>query len=319
MSRYLFRRLLQAIPLSLGVIVLTFLLIRLAPGDPIAVLAGERSTAEYQAQLRKDLGLDQPLPVQLVRYLGSVLSGNLGYSFSLQQSVLSLVLQRLPATLLLMGASLLLSVTLGVWIGVRTAVRPHTLGSNVATVGSLLGYSLPSFWLGQILILVFAVWLHWFPLVGMTSLVRLTGLAYWADVAWHLVLPTLTISAFNLALFARLVRASMREALEQDFIVSARGKGLPSRIVVYRHALRNALLPVVTIFGLNLGAMLAGFVLVETVFGWPGLGRLTFDAIAARDYPVIGGMFVFLSEAVILANLLTDVLYGAIDPRIRYA
>jgi peptide/nickel transport system permease protein len=319
MTRYLMRRVLQAIPLSIGVIVLTFVLIRLAPGDPIAVLAGERSTAEYQAQLRRDLGLDRPLPVQLVRYLGSILTGNLGYSFSLQQSVLSLVLQRLPATLLLMGASLALSVTLGVWIGVRTAVRPHAPGSHAAAVGALVGYSLPSFWLGEILILVFAVWLQWFPLVGMSSLGRLSGFAYWADVAWHLVLPTATITAFNLALFARLVRASMREVLEQDFIVAARGKGLPSRRVVYGHALRNALLPVVTIFGLNLGTMLAGFVLVETVFGWPGLGRLTFDAIAARDYPVIGGMFVFLSEAVIVANLLTDLLYGAIDPRIRYA
>ncbi len=319
MSGYVVRRLLQAAVLSVSVLVLTFLLIRLAPGDPIAVLAGERSTAEYQAQLRQDLGLDRPLPVQLWRYIGSVAHGNLGFSFSLQQSVGSLIVQRAPATLLLMGVSLGLSAILGVWIGIRTATRRHTLDSHVLTVGSLVGYSVPSFWLAEILILVFAVRFQWFPLVGMTSLAGYTGLRQLIDVAWHLVLPTATLTVFNLALFSRLTRAAMLEVLGQEYVTVARGKGLAEAVVIYRHALRNAMLPVITLFGLNLGAIPAGFVLVEAVFGWPGLGRLTFDAIASRDYPLISGMFIFISEAVILGNLLTDYLYGVIDPRIRYA
>jgi ABC-type dipeptide/oligopeptide/nickel transport system permease component len=318
LTRYIARRLLQAAVLSIGVLILTFALIRLAPGDPVAVLAGERSTAEYQQQLRRDLGLDRPLAIQLWRYLASVARGDLGFSFSLQQSVGSLVLQRTPATLLLMGFSLILSALLGIWVGVRTATRRHTVDTHVLTVTSLVGYSIPSFWLAEIFILVFAVRLQWFPLVGMTSLAGYTGVRGWLDVAWHLALPATTLTAFNLALFSRLTRAAMLEVLGQEYVNVARGKGLVERTVVYRHALRNAMLPVVTLFGLNLGALPAGFVLVETVFGWPGLGRLTFDAIASRDYPLISGMFIFISEVVILANLLTDCLYGLIDPRIRY-
>jgi peptide/nickel transport system permease protein len=299
-------------------LILTFLLVRLAPGDPISTLAGERSTLEYQMQLRRDLGLDRPLSVQLWRHLGSVARGNLGYSFTLHDSVLSLIVQRLPATLLLMTTSLGLAVIIGVWTGVTIAVRPYTAQANALTVGSLLGYSIPSFWFAELLILVFAIRLQWFPLVGMTSLGGQTGVRLWLDIAWHLVLPTATLGIFNLALFSRLTRASMRDVLEQEYVNVARGKGLPERAVVYKHALRNGLLPVITVFGLNLGSIPAGFVLVETVFGWPGLGRLTFDAIAARDYPLISGMFVFISEAVILANLATDAAYGLIDPRIRY-
>ena len=318
MIRYLMRRLLQVILLFFAVAVLTFILIHLAPGDPIAFLAGERSTAEFQAQLRHDLGLDQPVQVQLERYLSRLALGDMGYSFSFHQPVLALILARVPATLLLVGASVVLSMVLGVWIGVQTAVHARSLGWNVVTVASLIGYSLPSFWLGQVLILLFAVSLNWFPIVGMTSLAGYIGARHWLDVAQHLVLPVTTLTAFNLALIARLTRASMLEVLEQDYMLAARGKGLSSRIVIYRHGLRNALLPVITVLGLHLGSMIAGVVLVETVFGWPGLGRLTHDAIMARDYPVVSGMFLFVSESVILANLATDLIYGLIDPRIRY-
>ncbi len=304
--------------LSVGVLVLTFVLIRLAPGDPIAVLAGERSTPEYQAQLRQDLGLDQPLSIQLWRYLIGAARGHFGYSFTLHESVLALILQRLPATLLLMICSLGLSAALGIWTGVRIAVRPQSAAANSLTVGSLVGYSIPSFWLAEILILVFAVRLQWFPLVGMTSLGGQTGIRQWMDVGWHLVLPATTLIIFNLALFSRLTRAAMQEVLDQEYVIVARGKGLPERAVIFKHALRNSLLPLVTVFGLNLGNVPAGFVLVETVFGWPGLGRLTFDAIAARDYPLISGLFVMISETVVVANLVTDAVYGLIDPRIRY-
>jgi len=304
--------------MSVGVLVLTFVLVRASPGDPIVYLAGERSSPEYEAQLRKDLGLDRPLYVQLIKYLAHVARGDLGHSFVFQQPVSSLILQRVPPTLLLMAASLVLSALLGVAVGAHIAVHPRAMRSNAITVGSLVGYSVPSFWLAEILMLFFAVRLGWFPLVGMTSLTGLRGLWHWADVVWHMVLPTASLTAFNLALFVRLTRASMLDVLDQDYIVAARGKGLPERLVVYRHGLRNALLPVVTVFGLNLGTMLAGFVLVENVFGWPGLGRLTFEAITTRDYPLISGLFIFVSEAVIVANLLTDLVYAFIDPRIRY-
>ena len=318
MVRYLLRRLWQSIPLFLGVVVLNFLLIHAAPGDPIATLAGERSTAEFQARLRHELGLDQPLHVQLTRYLAHASRGDLGYSFTFQQPVLPLIFDRLPETLLLMGTSFVVSALLGVWVGVSTAVHTRSAGWNAATIVLLAGYSVPSFWLGQLFILVFAVAVNWFPIFGMTSLAGYTGIRHWTDVAWHLVLPAATLTAYNLALITRLTRVSMLEVLDQDYILAAKGKGLPSQTVIYRHGLRNALLPVVTVFGLHVGTMIAGFVLVETVFGWPGLGRLTYEAITARDYPVISGMFVFISEVVILTNIVTDLVYAFVDPRIRY-
>jgi peptide/nickel transport system permease protein len=211
-----------------------------------------------------------------------------------------------------------LSAAVGVWTGVWTAVRSGSFGAGLVSVLSVVGYSIPGFWLGQVLILLFGVALGWFPIVGMTSRFGISGPEMWLDVAWHLVLPTATLTAFFIALISRLTRASMLEILDQEYIRAARGKGLSEPAIIYRHALPNALIPVVTILGLQLGTLIAGFVLVETVFSWPGLGRLTFDAIAARDYPVISGLFLFISVSVIAANLLTDLVYAFIDPRIRY-
>jgi ABC-type dipeptide/oligopeptide/nickel transport system permease component len=315
---YLARRLVWAVAISVAAVVITFLLIHLSPGDPIGVLAGDRSTPQYQAMLRRQLGLDQPLPVQLARYLERLARGDLGFSFTYQAPVATVILSRLPPTLLLMGTSLVLAAVGGTWIGVRTAVGRRSAGWNGVTVLSLIGYSMPPFWLGQVLILVFGVTLGWFPILGMSSTLAASGPAHALDVARHLVLPAITLAVVEVALISRLTRAGMIEALDQDFVVAARGKGLGRRRVVYRHALRNALLPVVTVFGLELGWLVAGFVVVETVFGWPGLGRLTFDAIAARDYPVITGLFIVVTLCVVAANLLTDLLYLVIDPRIRY-
>jgi peptide/nickel transport system permease protein len=303
---------------SVAAVVITFLLIHLAPGDPIGILAGDRSTPQYQAMLRQQLGLDQALPVQLVRYLGRLAHGDLGYSFTYQAPVTAVILSRLPATLLLMGTSLVVATVGGTWIGVRTAVGRDRPAWNLATIASLIGYSVPPFWLGQVLILLFGVTLGWFPILGMTSRLGATGLAHVGDVAWHLVLPALTLGLIELALISRLTRSAMIEVLDQDYIVAARGKGLKRRRVIYRHALRNALLPVITVFGLELGWLVAGFVVVETVFSWPGLGRLTFDAINARDYPVITGLFILVTFTVVVANLLTDLVYLVVDPRIRY-
>lgn len=318
MTRYLLRRLLETVPLVIGVIVLVFLLVHAAPGDPIAHLAGDRSTAEFQDELRQKLGLDRPLPEQLWRYLSHVARGDLGYSFTFQEPVLTLILRRLSPTLLLMGTSFLVSAVLGVWIGIWTAVRAASWRWNGMTVLSILGYSIPSFWLGEVLLLVFGALLGWFPIAGMSSLGAHGERSFWLDVAWHLVLPVATLTAFYIALISRLTRAAMLEVLDQDYIVAARGKGLSLRSIVYGHALRNALLPVTTVLGLQLGTMVAGFVLVETVFAWPGLGRLTYEVIIARDYPVIIGLFIVISLSVIATNLVTDLVYALIDPRIRY-
>jgi len=316
--RYLARRLVWAVVISVVAMILTFVLIRLAPGDPIGILAGERATREYQDQLRQQLGLDQPLPVQLVNYLGKLARGDLGYSFTYQAPVVEVISSRVPPTLLLMGVSLVVATLLGVWLGVQTAVGKQSVGWNLAAVVSLVGYSMPAFWLAELLILVLGVWLGWFPILGMTGRIGASGLTYVGDVAWHMVLPATTLILIEIALISRLTRAAMLDVLDQDFVVAARGKGLGQRRIVYAHALRNALLPVVTVLGLELGWIVAGFVVIETAFSWPGLGRLTFDAINARDYPVITGLFIVVTLSVVAANLLTDLVYVVIDPRIRY-
>ena len=318
MAFYLARRAVWAVVISVVAVIMTFLLIHLAPGDPIGILAGDRSTAEYQHQLRQQLGLDQPLTVQLVRYLERLARGDLGYSFTDQAPVAEVIASRVMPTLLLMGTSLSIASILGIWLGVKTAVGKRSPGWNLVTVLSLVGYSMPAFWLGQVLILVLGVWAGWFPILGMTGRIGATGLEYVRDVAWHLALPATTLIVIEIALISRLTRASMLEALDQDFVVAARGKGLSRRRVVYGHALRNALLPVITVLGLEFGWIVAGFVVIETAFSWPGLGRLTFEAINARDYPVITGLFITVTFSVVAANLLTDLVYVIIDPRIRY-
>jgi len=315
---YFARRLVWAVVIAIIAVMITFFLIHLAPGSPVSFLAGDRATPQYQALLRHQLGLDQPLPVQLYRYLTRLAHGDLGYSFTYQAPVSTVILSRLPATLLLMGTSLVLATGGGIWIGVRTAVGRRAAVWNAATVASLIGYSLPPFWFGQVLILVFGVTLGWFPILGMSSQLSATGWTHVVDIAWHLVLPAVTLGLIEMALISRLTRSAMIEVLDQDYIITARGKGLSWHRVTYRHALRNALLPVVTVFGLELGWLVAGFVVVETVFSWPGLGRLTFDAITARDYPVITGLFILVTFTVVAANLLSDVVYMIVDPRIRY-
>ena len=311
------RRVAWAVMVCIAAAIMTFLLVRLAPGNPVSILAGDQSTPEYQAALTRQLGLDQPLWVQLVKYLGQLAHGALGYSFTYHAPVASVIGSRAAPTLLLMGLTLVISAVLGVWIGVQTAVHRRSRLWGAVGTATLIGYSLPAFWLGQVLILVFGVGLAWFPTLGETTDLDTTGLALVIDVAWHLVLPAVTMSTVEVALISRLTRSAMVEALDSDYIVAARGKGVGQARLIYRHALRNALLPVVTVIGLELGWLVAGFVVVETVFSWPGLGALTFAAIDARDYPVINGLFIVITISVVLANLLTDLVYLAIDPRIR--
>lgn len=319
MIRFIARRSLEALPLLLAVIVVNFAIIQLAPGDPIQALIGDfPAPPEYVAELRARLGLDRPLWDQLVSYVASVLRGDLGYSFASRRPVLSLILERAGNTMILTITAIVLASVCGILLGVSAARAPRTWRDNLVTSLSLLGFSVPVFWLGQLLILVFAVQLGLLPAQGMISVREAyVGWDHVKDVAAHLVLPALALSLRYLVSTARLTRASMLEAMSSDYILTARAKGASADRVLYRHALPNALLPVVTAIGYNFGFVLAGSALVETVFAWPGIGRLLFDAMLARDTPVILGIFLASATMAVLANLVTDLLYGWLDPRIR--
>lgn len=317
---YALRRLAQAVPLVLIIIGINFVLIHAAPGDPVDVLLGPtEADPQVVAQLRQELGLDRPLPVQLWNYYAKVLSLDLGTSFRYREPVAELIASRLPATLLLMGTALVVSTLVALTLGILAALRPYSVLDNTATFVALAGFSMPVFWLGQVMLLVFALQLDWFPAQGMLSLRAPTeGWGRVKDIGYHLVLPAVTYSIYHLALLYRLTRSKMQEVLAQDFIVTARAKGVPELRVVLRHALRNALLPLVTVIGINFGFMLAGSVLTETVFAWPGTGRLLYEAILARDYPLLMGLFTCLSTMVVAVNVATDILYALIDPRVVY-
>lgn len=318
LPRYVARRLLAGVPLIVGVLAIAFALIHLAPGDPIQALAGDGGDAAYYAAMRARYGLDRPLPEQFGRYALAILRGDLGYSFSYGQPVGRVILDRLPATLLLTGTALVLSTALGILLGVLTAIRPHGPLDHGVAVVTLIAYAMPVFWLGQLLVLFFAVQLGALPVQGMISVREgYTGGQHLLDVARHLALPALTLALPQLALNARLMRTSLREALAEEYIATARAKGLSERAVLWRHALRNALLPVVTALGGHLGILLTGAALTETVFAWPGLGRLLLDAALKRDYPLLMAIFLLVSVVVVAANLLTDILYTALDPRVR--
>lgn len=320
MSRYLLRRLLQIIPMLWGIGTLTFLLIHLAPGDPIVALSGEFSTAEYQRDMERYYGLDRSLPEQYLLYMTSLMSGNLGVSFYFKQPVVGVILERLPATLLLVVPALIFSSLAGIWLGALAAQQRRSILDLGILITVLTSYAIPVFWLAQILLLLFAVQLDWFPVQGMYDVrAAYSGPYLWLDIVYHLSLPLLTLTLQQLAMILLLTRAGVSNELRQDYVRTARAKGLPSGTVLNRHALRNALLPVVTVIGGRIAFIIAGAVLTETVFAWPGLGRLILTASLNRDYPLILGLFLFISLAVLLANLVTDFIYAALDPRIRYA
>lgn len=316
---YIFKRILQAIVIVLAIIIFNFVLIHTSPGNPAVILAGELADADYIAQLEREFGLDQPLHIQLGKYLFQILQGNLGYSFLYRQPVLYLVLERLQATLLLMLSVIAVSSVMGIIVGVIAAIKVHSWADNLVSILSMFGYALPAFWSGQLLLLVFSLYLGWFPMQGMVSLrVEYTGLAHYLDIFWHAFLPIANLSLLYLALIFRLTRANLIENLNEDYIMTARAKGLPERSVVFKHALRNSLLPIVTVIGMHFGTMIGGAIITETIFGWPGVGRLVYDSIQARDYPVLMGVFTSVGVMVIVVNIVTDIVYAFIDPRIRY-
>lgn len=320
MLRYLARRLAYAAILLLAVVTLNFLLIHISPGDPVETIAGSMGgiSEDLRAQLRVQYGLDKPFLTQLGIYLSQVLRGDLGYSYFFNVSVAQLIWDRVPATLLLVVTSVTAAFLVGTLLGTLAARKPNGVLSQGITLLSVVGYSAPVFWTGIILIILFASMLPIFPVSDMRSAGGpQDGWAGVLDVLHHLVLPAFTLAFVYLAQYSRLARASVMEALSADYIRTAHAKGLPESTVLYKHALRNGVLPVVTMLGLQFGNVLAGAILVETVFNWPGLGRLAFDSVLRRDYPTLLGILLFASLLVVVMNQLTDLAYRLIDPRIK--
>jgi peptide/nickel transport system permease protein len=332
-SRFLLRRLLELVPVFFGVILVVFVVSRMTPGDPARIILGEKATPEALAQLREVLGLDQPLPLQFAHYLGRAVRGDLGRSIQSNERVIVDLGTRFPATIELTAAAMLLATIVGVLTGVLAAARQHSWFDGASMIVALFGFSMPIFWLGIMLILLFAWQLGWFPISGRldyaVELHRITHFYVldalltrnWAalgDALRHLVLPAVTLSTVPLAIIARMTRSALLEVLRQDYVRTARAKGLAERRVVLSHALRNAGIPVITVIGLNVGSLLGGAILTETIFAWPGVGRLVVDAIFARDYPVVQGAVLVIAVVFVLVNLTVDLAYAYLDPRIRY-
>ncbi|MBS14808.1 MAG: peptide ABC transporter permease [Gemmatimonadetes bacterium] len=333
MIRYLTQRLAMMIPTLLGISVAVFLMIQLVPGDPAQVILGERATPESLKLLRQELGLDQPVYVQLGRYLGGLLTGDLGRSIKSHTAVSDDLLARFPATFELTVVSMLFACAIGVSIGVLSAVRRGTVLDAIGMTASLAGVSMPIFWLGLVMIMTFAVDFGLFPVSGRTSaftyIPTVTGLllvdsliagdlAAFGDVLHHLVLPGITLGTVPAAVIVRMTRSSVLEVIQEDYIRTASAKGLSERIVIVRHALRNASIPVVTVVSLQFGYLLGGAVITETIFAWPGVGRWLLLAVHARDFPVIQGGVLVVAVTFVMINLMADIVYAWLDPRISY-
>ncbi|MDQ3611840.1 MAG: ABC transporter permease [Actinomycetota bacterium] len=317
--RYVLRRLAQVVPTTAAILVLGFLLIHLAPGDPVLALAGQNGDAEYYAFVREKFGLDESLPRQLATYVGNVVRGDLGTSYVQGRPVSQVIGERLPATLLLTSTALLVSTAVGIGVGVFAATRRRRWPDVTVSLTTLTLYAAPVFLLGQLAILLLALRLGWFPVQGMTDADGpATGIGHVLDVAHHLALPALALASQEIAAVARLSRIGLLDELARDHIRTARAKGVSERAVVLRHALRRALLPVVTVLGGRVGHLVAGAIVVEVVFGWPGLGRLLVTAMQNRDAPIVLGVFLLVAVTVVVANLLTDLVYAFLDPRVRY-
>ena len=333
MGWYVARRLIEILPVFFGVLLVVFAISHLTPGDPVLIALGEHATPAAVEKLRAELQLNDPLPVQFAKYLGRVLQGDLGRSIQNSERVTVLLAKRFPATIELTLGAMLIASVVGVLTGVIAATRQHSWFDGLSMFVALFGFSMPIFWLGIMLILLFAWYLGWFPISGRLDytleLSRVTNL-YILDALlsgnWtalgsalrHLVLPAITLSSVPLAIIARMTRSSLLEVLRQDYVRTARAKGVTEQRVVSRHALKNAFIPVVTVIGLNVGSLLGGAILTETIFAWPGVGRLVVDSIFARDYPIVQGAVLVIAILFVLINLLVDLSYAYLDPRIHY-
>lgn len=335
MTHYIIKRLLNLLPVLLGITLLVFLFLHLIPGDPATVMLGERATPEQVEALREQLGLNQPLPLQYLTFLNNLLHLDFGTSIISGIPIIDEIKTRFPATFELSLAAMIVAVILGIPAGVLAAVYKNRPADNLTMIGSLLGVSMPVYWLGLLLIYLFAITLNWFPPSGRISIDAgltfqpITGfyildailkldINLFQDVLFHLILPALTLGTIPLAILARITRSSLLEVLSQDYIRTARAKGIPEHWVILRHGLKNALLPVVTIIGLQFGTLLGGAILTETIFSWPGIGSWIYEGILARDYPVVQGGVVVVSIIFVLVNLVVDISYALVDPRIKY-
>ena len=319
---YIGRRLIKGLFVLLAIVILNFFLIRAAPGDPAQVMAGEAGAADemFIEQLRERFGLDRPVHEQLFIYVKGIVTLDLGWSYRQNQSVSSLILNRLPATLLLTGSAFCIALLFGILMGALAAARVGKWTDTLITALALVFYATPLFWIALMAILLFSVYLGWLPGFGMVSVgAGYTGLAYIRDILAHLVLPAVTLGLFYMAVYARMTRASMLEVMEMDYVKTAKAKGVAPSRITRRHVLRNALLPVITLAGIQAGQMIGGAVLTETVFAWPGIGRLMFDALLQRDYNLLLGIFFVSSAMVVVFNLITDLVYTFVDPRIEVA
>ncbi len=305
MIQYTIRRLLVALPSVLGVLIIVFLMVRLAPGDPAVMLAGEMADAETVERIRERFGLNDSPAVQFQRFISGVAQGDLGRSTRTNRLVTEDLADYFPNTLELALAAIVFALVVGIGLGIASALKPNTWVDALAMILALIGVSMPTFWFGLLAIMYFSVELQWFPVAGRGTLA-------------HLVLPAITLGVSSTGIIARMTRSAMLEVLGQDFIRTARAKGAKQSTVVGKHALRNALIPVITVGGLEFGSLLAGAVITETVFTWPGIGRLLVQSILARDYPVVQGAVLLIAISFIVVNLLVDLLYGLVDPRIRY-
>ncbi|MCZ7574180.1 MAG: ABC transporter permease [Ardenticatenaceae bacterium] len=313
MSRYILERVVHAVIVLVIISIVIFTLIHLAPGGP-AALTDPNLTPEDTARIRHNLGLDQPIPIQYLRWMTRTIQGDLGRSFLDGQPVIQLILSRLPATLLLSLTALLLALIGGIPSGIISALKPYSIIDNLISVVAFTSVSIPSFWFGIVLILIFSVKLRLLPSAGMYTVGHDFSLL---DRLAHLAMPALVLALFLMAMLIRYTRTSMREVLSEPYITTARAKGLPERIVIYRHAFRTALLPVVTLVGLLVPSLIGGSAIVETIFAWPGMGRLAVDAALSRNYPVVMGITVLVSVVVVLTNLIVDLLYSYLDPRVK--
>ena len=305
MKNFFLNKLLFTFPTIFGVVTLVFLIIHLIPGDPVEIMLGETATLTDKAKLRADLGLDLPISVQYFRFITNLVQGDFGMSFHFRQPAFDLIIKRLPATIELSFGALVVALMISVPLGILSAAKQYSVIDQTSLFIALLGVSMPNFWLGPLLIIIFSINLGWLPVSGR------------GDIT-HLLLPAITLGSSMAAILTRMIRSSLLDILNEEYIKTARAKGLPEQIILFKHALRNALLPVVTILGLQFGSLLAGSIITETIFSWPGIGRLTIQAIISRDYALVQGCVMIIALGYVFINLLTDLLYVWIDPRIKY-
>jgi ABC-type dipeptide/oligopeptide/nickel transport system permease component len=334
MAKYIAKRLLLLIPVLLGVSITVFVVMHVFTTDPAGIILGQHAKTEQIEKLRQELGLNDPLYVQYWSFLKGVLGGDLGDSLISKTEVAKEILSRFPATIELAVAAILLASILGITIGIISAVKQNSILDYISMVTALIGVSMPIFWLGLVLIVIFSLTLHWLPVAGRIDLgmepSRITGFYFidslltgnldaFRSAVSHIILPALALGSYSTAIIARMTRSTMLEIVRQDYIRTARAKGLFEKVVILRHALRNALIPVITVIGLQLGALLGGAVLTETVFAWPGVGSYTVEAILKSDYPVVQGAVMLIATVFVLVNLIVDILYAYLDPRIKYS